>query len=104
MTLNPFIELAQNPVGVLSALGYLLLLFGILAFGVPHAVRILIEDVYLDWRQNKDREKWARLWGTGPGYIPPFGVGLRAMWAFTVLFIALEASAALLWFIGVSGV
>jgi hypothetical protein len=101
MSLNPFIELAKDPVGVITAVGYLLFLVGILLFGIPHAVRILVEDVYLDWQQNKDRPKWARLWGTGPGYIPPFSVGLRAMWAFTVLFVALEASAALLWFIGV---
>jgi len=101
MALNPFVHLAQDPVGVLSAVGYLVLLVGILLFGVPHAVRILIEDVWLDWQQNKNRKKWARLWGDGPGYIPPFGVGLRAMWAFTVLFVSLEAVAALLWFMGV---
>jgi len=101
MALNPFIELAKDPVGVITAVGYLLFLVGILLFGIPHAVRILIEDVYLDWQQNKDRQKWARLWGDGPGYIPPFGVGIRAMWAFTVLFVSLEAVAALLWFMGV---
>ncbi len=101
MGINPFIHLAQDPVGVLSALGYVLLLAGVLLFGVPHAVRVLVEDVYLDWKQNKDRQKWARLWGTGPGYIPPFSVGLRAMWAFTVLFVGFEATAALLWFMGV---
>jgi len=101
--LNPFIELARDPVGVITALGYLIFLIGILLFGVPHAVRILIEDVYQDWEKNADRpgSKWERLWGTGTGYIPPFNVGLRALWAFTVLFISLEAIAALLWFIGV---
>jgi hypothetical protein len=101
MTLNPLIELARDPVGTLSALGYLVLLVGILLFGVPHAVRILVEDVYLDWKMNKDRAKWARLWGEGPGYLPPFSVGLRALWAFTVIFVSFEATAALLWFIGV---
>lgn len=101
MTLNPFIELARDPVGVITAVGYLLFLVGILLFGIPHAVRILIEDVYLDWKQNRNRQKWARLWGDGPGYIPPFSVGLRAMWAFFVMFVSLEATAALLWFIGV---
>jgi hypothetical protein len=101
MALNPLIELAKEPVGTLSALGYLVLLVGILLFGVPHAVRILIEDVYLDWKMNKDRAKWARLWGEGPGYLPPFNVGLRALWAFTVIFVSFEATAALLWFVGV---
>ena len=37
--INPFIELAHDPVGVLSALGYVILLVGILTFGVPHAGR-----------------------------------------------------------------
>jgi hypothetical protein len=99
---NPFIELFRDPVFVLSALGYLVLLVGILLFGIPHAVRILIEDVYQDWQQNADRpnSKWERLWGTGTGYIPPFAVGLRALWAFVVLFVVFQATGALVWFIG----
>jgi hypothetical protein len=98
---NPFIELARDPVATISALGYLVLLVGILLFGVPHAVRILVEDVYLDWKQNNHRDKWRRLWGDGPGYLPPFGIGLRALWAFVVIAVAFEAVAALVWFMGV---
>jgi hypothetical protein len=98
---NPLIELARDPVGATAAFGYLCLLVGLIAFGVPHAVRVLLEDVYGDWKQNADRGKWARLWGTGTGYIPPFSVSLRALWAFVVLFVTFEAVSALMWFVGV---
>lgn len=103
MVPNPFIQLAQDPVGVLSAVGYLLLLVAILIVGVPHAVRTLA-DVYADWRENNHRKKWARLWGEGPGYLPPFTVAIKAMWGLFVLFAAFESVAAVLWFAGITGV
>jgi hypothetical protein len=71
----------------------------VLFVGVPHATRTLAE-VYTDYRQNSHREKWARLWGEGRGYIPPFGESLRVLWACLVLFVAFNAAAALVWFVG----
>lgn len=97
---NPFIDLAQDPIGAIAAAGYLVLVFGILFFGTPHALRTFIE-VYVDWTQNKERKKWARLWGDGVGYIPPFVESLKVLWACIVLYACFQAAAALLWFAGV---
>lgn len=102
--MNPFIELARDPVTTLSAAGYLVLVAGVLVVGVPHAVKILVEEVYLDWLRNRERGKWKRLWGEGYGYIPPNMVALKALWASFVLFMAFQSVAALLWFGGVHGV
>lgn len=105
MAPNPFIALAQDPVGTISAVGYLLLLVAILVVGIPHSVRTLGE-VYQDWEQNAGRSpsKWKRVWGEGVGYLPPFQQALKTMWALFILFVAFESVAALLWFLGVTGV
>jgi hypothetical protein len=94
--LNPFIELARDPVAALSGLGYLLFLTAVLVVGIPHALRTLIA-VYNDWQANKNRDKWARLYGSGPGWIPPFAVALQAMWALFVLAVSAWAVGAAVW-------
>ena len=103
--LNPFIELARDPVGVLSAVGYCIGLVGLLVVGVPHALRCYAE-VAVDWRQNARRpgSKWERFYGDGVGYLPPTREALKVLWASLVLFVSFEAVAALLWFLGVEGV
>lgn len=97
--LNPFIELARDPVGTLALVGYGLLMVAILIVGIPHALRTLI-SVYRDWEQNKGRDKWARLYGQGDGWIPPFTVALQAMWGLFVLAISVWSIGALVWLVG----
>lgn len=96
MVTNPFIELARDPVSALTAFGYLLFLVAVLVVGIPHALRTLIA-VYRDWQMNKGKDKWARLYGTGDGWIPPFSVALQAMWALFVLAVSMWAVGAAVW-------
>lgn len=92
MTLNPFIWLYQNPVAFFSALGYIALMIATLYAGLGFAMSQLFE-VYKDWQQNKHREKWARLYGEGPGHIP---TGYNA----GRLFVSLLAITAASWSVG----
>lgn len=92
MTLNPLIELARDPVAFFGALGYLSLLVAVLYVGVGYAIQGFVA-VYADWLQNRERPKWARLWGDGVGYIPTGENALR-------LFVSLLACTAAFWSVG----
>jgi len=97
---NPFVELAQDPVGVLAWLGYLLFMLAVVAAAVPWAVR---KSAWLLHRYQQDRHKrdWWSFGDRTDGYIPPtWWLG----WAFMVIFvlaIAVWALSALVWLVGV---
>lgn len=100
MTLNPFIELARDPVTFFAGLGYVSLMIAVLYAGLGYAIQGFVY-AYTDWLQNRDRGKWVRLWGDGWGYIPTGTVALRLLASFIALAAAFWVLSALAWFLGV---
>jgi hypothetical protein len=100
MTLNPFIELARNPVTALAWLGYALFMCGIVILAVPWSIR---KTAWLiaRYQQNRAGDRWWSF-GTGnAGYIPPAG---WLAWAFAVcgvLAVSAWAVGTLIWLVGV---
>lgn len=91
MAINPFVELAKDPVGALAWLGYALLMLGIVLAAVPWAIR---KAVWLiaRWETNRASDTWWAFGSTRRGYIPPSG---WLAWAFGVVFVLAIASWAL---------
>lgn len=100
MAINPFVELARDPVGALAWLGYLLLMLGIVLAAVPWAIR---KTAWLiaRWQTNKHTDRWWSFSESGAGYIPP---AAWLAWAFgvcLVLAVAAWALGTLVWLVGV---
>lgn len=99
MAINPFIELARNPVATLAWLGYLLLMLGIVVLAVPWSVR---KTAWLiaRYQQNRRSDSWWSFTDRPNGYIPPAG---WLAWAFSVcLVLAVSAWAlgSVVWLLG----
>jgi hypothetical protein len=97
--MNPFIEFAQNPVQLLSWLGYALVL---LAIGVG-AVRTVLRGIptlWIQYQSNKHTNDWWAFGERKNGYIPPLGWTVKLCAYLIVLAIAAWAASALIWFVG----
>ena len=99
MAINPFVELARDPVGSLAWLGYTLLMAAIVIAAVPWAVR-KAAWLIARWRTNRASDTWWAFGTRRDGYLPPAS---WLAWAFGVLFvlaIATWALGTLVWLIG----
>jgi hypothetical protein len=114
MTLNPFIELARDPVGVLAWLGYVALLMSLLlsvavvAFmAVPWSLRKGARLVHAYYRDRRSDDWWSL--GESPvGYIPPgswliglFKIGMVYVGLTALIGVSAMALSALFWLVGV---
>lgn len=99
MPFNPFIELFRRPIFVLSWLGYLLVMVGIVVLLVPWSVRkaAKLVNAYLRDRMSDD---WWSFGDTRKGYIPPTDWLLSAFWVVFVLGIAAWALGTVVWLVG----
>ena len=69
MALNPFIELARDPVGVLAWVGYALLLLGLILASTWWSLR-KVGTLAVQYQKNRHSDRW---W-SGPlnvGVVPP---------------------------------
>jgi len=98
MTWNPFIELARDPVGVLSLLGGVAFLASTAVMATVYPVRA-VPDLYAQFTLRERHEKWH----SGPsdvGYVPPVGWILMAASVPLSIAIAFWSVAALVWVVG----
>lgn len=98
--MNPFIDLAQDPVGTLSAAGYALLL---LALVVVNATILLrwVADLYTQATLPVGRREGE--WYDGPagvGSIPPGGFVVKVVGVVALLAVDAFALGALAWLVG----
>jgi hypothetical protein len=100
MTLNPFIEFARDPVGVLAWLGYALFLVTVVVIALPWSVR---KSAWLiaRYQQNRASDSWWSFGDRNAGYIPPQGWLLHAASVCLVLAVSAWAVGALIWLVGV---
>jgi hypothetical protein len=100
MVPNPFIEFAQDPVGVLAWAGYALVLVALFVVGARTVLRGF-PTLYIQWQKNRHSDKW---WSVGD---MPYGVIPPARWTtlfilyITVLVVLVWTAGALLWLLGV---
>jgi len=98
MSLNPFIRFAVDPVGTLVAVGYALVLLGLILASLWWSLR-KAGTLATRYKKNRHTDKW---W-SGPldiGIVPPpdwtaTAVGILFVWAVT-----LWAVSALIWVVG----
>jgi len=84
MTLNPFIEVARDPVGVFALLGAYSFMLCMAVLGLVYPVRT-IPQLWVSFENRRRDQEWQE----GPadvGYVPPVGWILMA--ASVPLFIA----------------
>lgn len=98
MTLNPFVQFAQDPVGILAWTGYALLLVTI-AFGAVRTVLRGLPTLYIQYQRNRHTDDWWAFGDRRNGYIPPLGWSLRLMLYGVVLAVAAWAGGALIWLV-----
>jgi len=94
---NPFIELAQDPIGTLAVVGYALVLFGLILAATWWSLR---KVGILANRYQKNRHSDA--WWSGPfdiGIVPPPDWTATAVMILFVWAITLWALSALVWVI-----
>ena len=72
MSINPFVELARDPVASLAWLGYLLLMIGVVVLAVPWSVR-KVAWLVARYYQNRASDSWWSFGDRRHGYIPPAG-------------------------------
>lgn len=96
MSLNPFIELARNPVASLAWLGYALLMVGIVLAAVPWAVR-QGATLVVRYQKNRAGPKWWAFGDASHGYIPPLSWLARLFGVLFVLAIAAWALGGFVW-------
>jgi len=99
MTLNPFIEFAQDPVGVLAWVGYGLLLVAIFLAAVPWAFRQYVMLV-TQYKRNRHGGDWWAFGDRSAGYIPPASWLAWAFLSTLVLAVAVWSVGALIWLVG----
>jgi len=99
VTLNPFIELARDPVEALAWLGYVLLMFGIVAAAIPWAARQAVVLV-VRYQKNAQSDAWWSLGQRRRGYIPPLSWLSRLFAIVFVLAVAAWALGTIVWVIG----
>lgn len=100
MAINPFVELARDPVAAFAWLGYALFLSALILTALPWALR-KTAWLFDRWKANKRSPSWWSFGDSNLGYIPPPG---WLAWSFAVLFVlAVTAWAlgALFWLVGV---
>lgn len=100
MPVNPFVELARDPVGALAWLGYLLFMCGILVLAIPWAVR-KTAWLYARYLQNRASSDWWAFGETRTGYIPPAGWLAWAFGVCLVLAVSAWALGSVVWLVGV---
>jgi len=100
--MNPFIEFAADPVGVLAWLGYALLLVGIVLAAVPWAIR-QAGTLLVRYRKNRTSAEWWSFGERRSGYIPPRSWLSRAFAVLFVLSVTAWAASALFWLVGIGG-
>ena len=93
MPLNPFVELARDPVTFLAALGYALGLLTLLIITVGYCLRT-VPVLIARWQKNRHKDRW---WG---GYVPPADWALRLASVAFVLMLDAWAIGALVWLLG----
>ena len=98
MPTNPFIELAQNPVGALAWLGYALIMAAI-AFGAVRTVLRGIPTLWVQYKNNRHTNDWWAFGDRRNGYIPPLGWSIQFAAYLVVLAIAAWALGALVWLV-----
>lgn len=94
MPVNPFIELARDPVAALAWLGYGLLMLLLVCFGLAYAVRQAAVCVALADRTHRQRDWWGDYFY---GWLPPPGWLARAGSVVLVLSITSLALSAFVW-------
>lgn len=97
---NPFIEFAQDPVGVLAWVGYVLVLVGLGVAGLRTILRGF-PTLYIQWRKNRHTDAW---WSVGDlpyGVIPPARWTAMLLLYIGVLVALVWVAGALLWVLGV---
>jgi hypothetical protein len=97
---NPFVALAEDPVGTLAWLGYTLLMLGIVILALPWSVR-KSAWLYARYRQNRAGDRWWSFGDSNVGYIPPAGWLSQAFFVLFVLAVTAWALGALAWLVGV---
>jgi len=100
--MNPFIELAQNPVGTLSWLGYGLAMLAI-TFGALRTVARGLPTLYLQYQNNRHKSGQNGWWAFGDrkaGYIPPLGWSIQLFGYLLVLAVAAWSLGAVVWLVG----
>jgi len=100
--MNPFIELANDPIGVLSTLGYVLFMLGIVLAAVPWAIR-QSGTLLVRYRKNRTSAEWWSFGERRSGYIPPLSWLSRAFAVLFVLSVTAWAASALFWLVGIGG-
>lgn len=98
MSVNPFIRLAQDPVGTLAVFGYALLLVAIFVAAVPWAVR-QYATLITRYKKNRHGAEWWAFGDRSAGYIPPAGWLAWAFLSTFVLAIAAWAAGTLIWIV-----
>jgi type IV secretory pathway TrbD component len=101
MILNPFIELARDPVSTLSWLAYGLAMIAV-GFGALRTVARGIPTLWLQYQNNKHTSGPNGWWAFGDrsaGYIPPLGWSIRLFAYLLVLAVAAWAAGALIWLV-----
>jgi len=100
MTVNPFIRLAQDPVGFFTGLAFGLAMLGILAVALPWSVR-QSATLWVDYLQNRHTNAWWAFGDRTNGYFPPLPWLVKAFVVIMVLATAAFAVGALAWLVGV---
>jgi len=100
MSLNPFIEFARDPIGILAWGGYALIMLAI-AFGTVRTVLRELPTLWVQYQKGKHTDQWWAFGSRRNGYIPPLGWSIRLSASILLLAIASWSLGALLWLVGV---
>lgn len=100
MVPNPFIEFAQDPVGVLAWAGYALILFTLSVAALRTVLRG-IPTLWVQYRNNRHTDKWWAFGDRRNGYIPPARWTALFCWYLLILAGFVWTAGALLWLLGV---
>jgi hypothetical protein len=94
--MNPFIELARDPVAALAWLGYALLMLGIVVAALPWAVR-QGATLAVRYRRNRTTDAWWSFGERRAGYVPPLGWLARLFVVVLVLAVTTWALGTIVW-------
>jgi hypothetical protein len=100
MAINPFVELARDPVGTLAWLGYFLFMLGVVVLAVPWAIR-KTAWLYARYETNATSDDWWSFGNRRKGYIPPAGWLGQAFLVCVVLAGSAWALGTVVWLLGV---